>query len=432
MNNNIYITAPITSESGYGHKSRGIVAPIAKKYWDDVFLGVTKWGNNPTTGLDNSVYGFLKEKLVPFNFTEPPALHIHVGIPLEFRPVGKKNILFTSGVETTLIEPSWVEFLNKSSIDLIVVPSTFVKEVFTSKNYTDKTTGKQIGVEKPVVVIPEEYDPRFLEDISIEDKTDMDRFLSQIREDRYFLSCGQVTPKEKIGSDRKNVGGLIVEFMKTFKGKKDVCLLLKTNGVSYSNLSYRDIYEYYERAMEVSGVPKDERPSVYSLEGHISPQSLNYIMSHERNIANVSLTHGEGFGRFLLEATLVNKPLIVPIRGAHRDYCQAPQAKYVDGTFSTIPHDAVMDKILIRESKWFNTFPVDTRNVLLTEYNSKFNTKVALKVIERNTAKYHPDEISKKILQVVDKHYIKEVDLGDELVDLSTLKIPTLDSLKNK
>ena len=57
--------------------------------------------------------------------------------------------------------------------------------------------------------------------------------------------------------------------------------------------------------------PKDwNLPNVYLLHGSLSMEEMNKLYNHPNIKAFVSLTHGEGFGRPLLEATMTGLPVI--------------------------------------------------------------------------------------------------------------------------
>ena len=50
-------------------------------------------------------------------------------------------------------------------------------------------------------------------------------------------------------------------------------------------------------------------PNIYILDGDFTNEEMNSIYNHPQVKAHVSFTHGEGFGRPLLEACISGKPL---------------------------------------------------------------------------------------------------------------------------
>jgi glycosyltransferase involved in cell wall biosynthesis len=67
----------------------------------------------------------------------------------------------------------------------------------------------------------------------------------------------------------------------------------------------------------------------------------------------VSFTHGEGFGRPMLEASMVDLPVICSNWSGPVDFLTKEHSILVDGKIEQIPQSAVWDNILIKESGWF-------------------------------------------------------------------------------
>jgi hypothetical protein len=61
-------------------------------------------------------------------------------------------------------------------------------------------------------------------------------------------------------------------------------------------------------------------PNVYLLHGEFADNEINQLYNHPKVKAMVSLTKGEGFGRPLLEFSLVKKPIITTNWSGHLDY----------------------------------------------------------------------------------------------------------------
>jgi hypothetical protein len=57
-----------------------------------------------------------------------PEIWAQVTVPNEFQPVGKYNIGFTAGIETTVCAAEWIEGCNR--MDLNIVSSEHSKKVF--------------------------------------------------------------------------------------------------------------------------------------------------------------------------------------------------------------------------------------------------------------------------------------------------------------
>ena len=131
----ILVTAPVATRSGYGSHSRDIVYSL-KNLGYDVRTFPVRWGNTPPNALsegnerdDVIISTLMNDTQLP----KQPDLHIHITIPTEFNKVGIKNIGVTAGVEWTNPKPEWLEACNR--MDRVIVPSNFVKDVFTQTVY---------------------------------------------------------------------------------------------------------------------------------------------------------------------------------------------------------------------------------------------------------------------------------------------------------
>ena len=80
---------------------------------------------------------------------------------------------------------------------------------------------------------------------------------------------------------------------------------------------------------------------------------VNELYNHTKVKAMVSLTKGEGFGRPLLEFSLVNKPIIASYWSGHIDFLNAEFVKYVGGNLTNVHPSAAIDKMILQESQWF-------------------------------------------------------------------------------
>ena len=54
-------------------------------------------------------------------------------------------------------------------------------------------------------------------------------------------------------------------------------------------------------------------PSIYFLHGDLEDEEMNDLYNHPKVKCFISLTHGEGFGRPLLEASMVGLPVILSL-----------------------------------------------------------------------------------------------------------------------
>jgi len=155
--NTFYISSPFDTYSGYGARSRDLIKAIIELDKYDVKLLSQRWGNTPFGFCTNNPeWGFLLDLIVPNNnLTEQPDIWAQVTVPNEFQPVGKYNIGFTAGMETTLVHGSWVEGINRMDITFASSEhskQSFLNSVYEKRNNQNQKVG-EVKVEKPIEVL---------------------------------------------------------------------------------------------------------------------------------------------------------------------------------------------------------------------------------------------------------------------------------------
>jgi hypothetical protein len=158
------ISCPIDTYSGYGARSRDLVKAIIELDKYEVQVLPQRWGGTPWNFIEDhkEEWGFLqKHLLLTPQLPKQPEIWAQVTIPNEFQPIGKYNIGFTAGIETTVCAPDWIEGLNRMNINF--VSSEHSKKVFEESKFEQKDektnqTIKHIQLEKPVEVLFEGVD----------------------------------------------------------------------------------------------------------------------------------------------------------------------------------------------------------------------------------------------------------------------------------
>jgi hypothetical protein len=175
--------------------------------------------------------------------------------------------------------------------------------------------------------------------------------LSNIKEEFAYLFVGHWM-QGQLGEDRKNVGLLIKAFFETFKNKsKKPALILKTSTVGSS---YMDRDELLKRIKAIKdSVKSTNLPNVYLLHGEFTDVEMNEIYNHSKVKAMINLTKGEGFGRPLLEFSLVNKPIITTNWSGHIDYLNPEFVTLLQGTMAKV-HPSAANNMLLADAEWFN------------------------------------------------------------------------------
>jgi len=317
MKPSFVISCPIDTYSGYGARSRDLVKAIIETNKYDVKILPQRWGNTSWGFIEDHLeWNFLKE----FILTTPqlptqPEIWAQITIPNEFQPVGKYNIGITAGMETSVVKGEWIEGCNR--MNLVITSSEFAKKTFESMDYEVKTqqgqTQGRLKLTTPVEVLFEGANTNIYKVINTPCSLDI-----QIKENFAYLFVGHWMQGE-FGEDRKNVGLLIKAFYETFKNKsKKPALILKASGGVSSYMDRDELLKKIEIIKKT--VVANSLPNIYLLHGEFTDEEMNELYNHSKVKAMVSLTKGEGFGRPLLEFSLVKKPIMTTNWSAHTEF----------------------------------------------------------------------------------------------------------------
>ena len=340
--------------SGYGARSRDLIKAIIETDKYDVKLLSQRWGNTPWGFCkDNSEWGFLLNHNLPNNqLTQQPEIWMQITIPSEFQPVGKYNIGVTAGIETTVCAPDWIEGLNR--MDLNLVSSNHSKKVFEESKFerrnqqTNQVEG-MIQLQKPIEVLFEGVNLDVYKVINQNQITNIE--LDSIKESFAYLFVGHWVQGD-LGEDRKNVGLLIKAFYEIFKNKKTKpALILKTSMVGSSYMDREEILKRIKMIRKT--VNSKDLPNIYLLHGEFTDSEMNELYNHSKVKAMINLTRGEGFGRPLLEFSLVKKPMITTNWSGHADFLKSEFTTMLPGQMTNV-HPSAANQWLLQESQWLS------------------------------------------------------------------------------
>ena len=363
--NTFYISAPFDTYSGYGARSRDLIKAIIELDKYDVKLMSQRWGNTPWGFIKNNPeWSFLNNHLhnQP-QLTEQPDIWMQITVPNEFQPVGKFNIGCTAGMETTLVDGSWVEGINRMNINL--VSSEHSKQSFLNSTYEKKhTNGQSLGqikVEKPIEVLFEGANIDIYKVLDILPKNELHNSITSLPESFTYLFVGHWMQGD-LGQDRKNVGLLIKAFYETFKNKsKKPALILKASGGVSSYMDRDELLKKIEIIKKT--VVANSLPNIYLLHGEFTDEEMNELYNHSKVKAMVSLTKGEGFGRPLLEFSLVKKPIMTTNWSAHTEFLSKEFTTLMNGELKNL-HPSVLNDWFVKEAQWFNVNPMEVNHYL--------------------------------------------------------------------
>ena len=422
----VVISCPIDTYSGYGARSRDLVKALLKTGKYDVKVLSQRWGISRFGYLEDEQEYELASTIIP-NLTEKPDVWMQVTVPNEFQPVGKYNIGITAGIETTLCDASWIQGCNK--MDMILTSSEHSKRTFQSTKFNIEKDGKVQGELKlttPVEVLFEGVDLEKYYSTDTKGNMEINLDLDTIEESFCFLLVGHWLPGD-FGQDRKNISYTIKAFLETFKNKKNQpALILKTQS---ANASILDRDSLLKKIDEVRKTVQGNLPNVYLLHGEVSDSEINELYNHPKVKAMVSLTKGEGFGRPLLEFSVVNKPIIASNWSGHMDFLSPEFIAAVGGKLTNVHKSAAAKDMILEQSEWFTPDDLESGKAFRNVFEDyKQYKELAKRQGYRSRNQFSFDNMVQKLDSILTQYlpeFPKQVALN-----IPTLNLPKLEKLK--
>ena len=431
----VLMIAPFNTRSGYGDHARSIYYSIMDREDLDIKCLDVKWGNTPRNHLNPEIPRH-KKLLDTFvdgnNIQNQPDILIDIRIPNEFADGAKYNIGITAGVETDVVSPEFLEGMNK--MDLNIVPSNFTAHSFRKCTYDkmeevgegEKRKIGEIRLQKPIKVLFEGVDtdvyyPREKHEM----KSDFTDELNElIKEDFAYLHVGQ-WGQQPYGEDRKNIGVLIKSFLKAFSNiPTPPALVLKTNGANFSVLDRVDIKKKIQQVKDMfEGV---KLPNIYLIHGDFTIDEMSTLYNHSKIGAFITCTHGEGFGRPMLEASCCDLPVIASKWSGHMDFLTDSESMLIGGFLKEVPKSALWKSIIVEPSKWFNVNEADVvRKVRTFHKKRKLIQKKANRLGKKNRRKFSLKAMAIEFNKIID-------DILKNIPQSVNLKLPKLKKVGNK
>ena len=427
MKPSFVISCPIDTYSGYGARSRDLVKAIIETNKYDVKILPQRWGNTSWGFIEDHLeWNFLKE----FILTTPqlptqPEIWAQITIPNEFQPVGKYNIGITAGMETTAVKGEWIEGCNR--MNLVITSSEFAKKTFELMDYEIKNqqgqTQGRLKLTTPIEVLFEGANTNIYKVIDTPCSLDL-----QIKEDFAYLFVGHWMQGE-FGEDRKNVGLLIKAFYETFKNKsKKPALILKASGGVSSYMDRDELLKKIEIIKKT--VVANSLPNIYLLHGEFTDEEMNELYNHSKVKAMVSLTKGEGFGRPLLEFSLVKKPIMTTNWSAHTEFLSKEFTTLMNGELKNL-HPSVLNDWFVKEAQWFNVNPMEVNHYLkdIFENYKKYQNNANRQTYKSKT-EFSWDKMKEKLDIILTSRipeFPKEIQL--KLPNLKKIELPKLQKI---
>ena len=405
--------APFNTRSGYGDHARSIYYSIMDRDDLDVKCIDVKWGTTPRNHLNPEVprhKKLLDSFISPGNIKVQPDVYIDIRIPNEFQNPGKFNIGVTAGVETDVVSAEFLVGCNK--MNLIIVPSNFTAETFKRCHYdknqeVDGAQQKvgQVELERPIEVLFEGVDTDIYRPLnSSEIKSDFtDELNNLLKEDFVYLHVGQLT-RGKYGEDRKNIPLMIKCFLQAFTNNPNPpALLLKTNGANFSVLDRKETIARIEEIKNKFS-EADIIPNVYLLHGDLTIKEMAMLYNNPKIKGFVSCTHGEGFGRPLLEASCCGLPVIASKWSGQMDFLNDKESLMINGHLGEIPDSQVWEPIVVKPGQWYNVNEADViRKFRIFHKKFRIINKKGKRLGRTNHRKFSLTNMAKKFNSILDE-----------------------------
>tara|TARA_Y100000592_G_scaffold14601_1_gene20993 strand:+ start:5073 stop:6383 length:1311 start_codon:yes stop_codon:yes gene_type:complete len=432
MKRNVLMVAPFNTRSGYGDHARSIFYSIMDREDLDIKCLDVKWGNTPRNHLRPEVprHKRLLDTFVSQDRIQgQPDVLIDIRIPNEFATGAKVNIGITAGVETDVVSPAFLEGMNRMNFNL--VPSKFTADTFNRcifdkmedlPNGQKKKVG-EIKNEKPLAVLFEGIDtdvyyPKDKYQTKKDDPILYDELDKLIVEDFAYLHVGQ-WGNQGFGEDRKNIGVLIKSFLKSFSNVPNPpALVLKTNGANFSVL---DREETKKKIQQVKDMFKGVNlPNIYLIHGDFTIEEMSTLYNHPKIGVFITCTHGEGFGRPMLEASCCDLPVIASKWSGHMDFLTDSESMLIDGFLKEVPKSVLWENIIVEPSKWFDVNEADVvRKIRTFHKKRKLIQKKAVRLGKKNRREFSLKAMADKFNKIID-------DLLKEIPEPVSLKLPKL------
>ena len=409
----VVMCAPFNTRSGYGDHARSIFYSIMDRDDIDISCIDVKWGATPRNHLNPEIPRH--KKLLdtfknPQEINTPVDIYIDIRIPNEYQNPAKFNIGITAGVETDIVSPEFIAGVNMMNLN--IVPSRFTAATFAKCTYDqmeDMPDGQkrkigEVRLEKPMDVIFEGVDT----DVYCpKQKHELEKGLYEelddlIKEDFAYLHVGQ-WGKGGYGEDRKNIPLMIKNFLKAFTNHPNPpALVLKTNGASFSILDKVEILRRIKRVTD-EFAEVDSKPSIYLIHGDFTINEMSTLYNHPKIKAFLTCTHGEGFGRPMLEASCCDLPVIDTLWSGLLDFLNDRDSLFIGGHLKEVPKSAIWKPIVVEPSKWYNVNEADVvRKVRMFHKKHKLITKKAKRLGKKNRREFSLQAMAKVINTMMD------------------------------
>ena len=126
-------------------------------------------------------------------------------------------------------------------------------------------------------------------------------------------------------------------------------------------------------------------PNIYLIHGDFTIEEMSTLYNHPKIGAFITCTHGEGFGRPMLEASCCALPVIASKWSGHMDFLTDSESMLIDGFLKEVPKSALWKDIIVEPSKWVDVNEADVvRKIRTFHKKRKLIQKKATRLGKKN------------------------------------------------
>jgi glycosyltransferase involved in cell wall biosynthesis len=159
---------------------------------------------------------------------------------------------------------------------------------------------------------------------------------------------------------------------------------------------------------------------------------MNELYNHPKVKAMVNLTKGEGFGRPLLEFSLVKKPIITTNWSGHTDFLNPEFTTMLPGQLTNV-HPSAANQFLLKESQWFSVDQAQS-GVYINDMFENYKNYIdgAKRQAYKNKNEFSWEKMKEKLDEILTQYipeFPKQVQL--KLPNLKKIELPKLKKVEN-
>ena len=159
---------------------------------------------------------------------------------------------------------------------------------------------------------------------------------------------------------------------------------------------------------------------------------MNQLYNHSKVKAHITFTHGEGFGRPLLEASVSEKIVIASDWSGHKDFLNKNNSVLLPGTITPVHKSSLPKEMLVEGAQWFTVNYQYASQVMMDVFknNRKYNM-MAKKQSMYNRVNFSMDKMTKDFGKILDR-YLPKFEEQPQQVDLKLPKLKKIGDTKPK